>query len=173
MAFQKMVKYIKRKQNSSKILFMGLDNAGKTTILNMLFKLGSECAPTFGYKIHSVEYKNSKNLKNSFLSILDIGGQSCFKSFWNSYFESTDGIVFIVDCTDKRSFCPYLNDLLELKVPICVMINKTDINPGFITEFKINEKLINSENVKCFATSAYCYEKLDEGMQWLMDRIDK
>ena len=156
-----MVRHIKKKQNCLKILFMGLDNAGKTTILNSMFDLGGECPPTFGYSLHLVQYKCK------LLNIIDIGGQTCFKDFWNNYFESTDGIVFVVDCNDNRSFLPYLNSLLELKVPICMMINKIDQNPIF----KVDEQLKTLENTKIFLTSSFCVESLNSGLDWLIDRI--
>ncbi|ELA41701.1 small GTP-binding protein domain protein [Vittaforma corneae ATCC 50505] len=94
MTFQKIVDYIKKKQKNLKILVMGLDNAGKTAIINSYFKLRLDSAPTFGYKIHSILYKDYK------LNIVDIGGQYCFREYWSNYFERTDGILFIIDCTD-------------------------------------------------------------------------
>lgn len=161
MTFQKMVQYIKKKRNELKILFMGLDNAGKTTLLNILFELGNDCPPTFGYNLHRVEYKSRK------LNILDIGGQACFKDFWNNYFEHTDGIVFVVDCIDNRSFHPYLNDLIELKVPICLMINKIDQNP----DYRIQNDYYQLQNLEPFLTSSFSKETIAKGLDWLIDKI--
>jgi GTPase SAR1 family protein len=269
MAFQKMVKFIKRKQNSMKILFMGLDNAGKTTILNkFILKTKSEqinektndstmggnvgleighpnsmgreihadivdsngaenivigvsskniiatskseiiverlsnpkiivdrssseniiidrpdCsniiateninliqtfsinswAPTFGYKSHFLIYK-SKNL-----TILDIGGQSCFNKYHSNYFECTDGIIFVIDCSDSRDFTPFLNDILKLKIPICVLINKIDLN--YENCEKINEKiksLTKNANLNCLINESG--ETAGLGIDWIIKK---
>ncbi|KAM0679464.1 hypothetical protein GINT2_002307 [Glugoides intestinalis] len=166
MTFQKMVDYIKKKQKSLKIAVMGLDNAGKTSILASLFGITDGCAPTFGYKTHSVQYGEFK------INLLDIGGQSCFREYWTNYFEKTNGILFVVDCTDSRSFADYLNDLIALQVPVCILINKIDLNPGFCIE-DIREKMTELNNIAAFPTTIRDYESIQKGFSWLLNAINQ
>ena len=79
-----------------RILMVGLDAAGKTTILYKL-KLGEVVTtiPTIGFNVESVEYKNIK------FTVWDIGGQDRIRPLWRHYFRGTQGLIFVVDCIDK------------------------------------------------------------------------
>lgn len=71
-----------------RILLLGLDNAGKTTLLK---KLASEdvthITPTQGFNIKSVQTDGFK------LNVWDIGGQRKIRPYWRNYFENTDVLV--------------------------------------------------------------------------------
>lgn len=154
MTFNKIIQFLKKKQKNLKIIIMGLDNAGKTAILNSFFKINTDSAPTFGYKTHCIKY-------NEFcINLVEIGGQYCFKEHWSNYFEKTDGIIFVVDSTDNRNYCEYLNDIIDLNIPICIMYNKSDI-------------LRNKSNIKDgeFYTNIYEPESIRIGVDWLIDKI--
>lgn len=163
MSFQKMVNAMKRRSGSWKILLVGLDNAGKTTILNAL--LGTECMvpPTFGYRIHALE------LGSRVLTIVDIGGQTSFKRYWPSHFESIDGVLFVFDCSDNRDFSEYLQSVLELSVPVCIMANKIDLNPLFAGDSPVPEGSV--PDIKLFRTSALDKQSVMCGFQWLLEQI--
>ena len=36
------------------------------------------------------------------LNIWDVGGQKSLRSYWRNYFESTDGLIWVVDSADRR-----------------------------------------------------------------------
>jgi len=36
------------------------------------------------------------------LNIWDVGGQRSLRSYWRNYFESTDGLIWVVDSADRR-----------------------------------------------------------------------
>ena len=36
------------------------------------------------------------------LNIWDVGGQKSLRSYWRNYFESTDGLIWVVDSVDRR-----------------------------------------------------------------------
>lgn len=145
---------------------MGLDNAGKTTIINSYFNLHSDSAPTFGYKTHSIVYKDYK------LNIVDVGGQYCFREYWSNYFEKTDGILFVVDCTDDRDYCEYLNQIMDVNVPICLMINKIDLNPKFNIE-NIATKVTHTRTIKVFPITVYDHKSIENGIEWLLNNIQQ
>lgn len=79
-----------------RILMLGLDAAGKTTILYKL-KLGDvvSSVPTIGFNVETVEYKNIK------FTVWDVGGQDKIRLLWRHYYQNTQGLIFVVDSSDK------------------------------------------------------------------------
>src|SRR5580704_15603125 len=80
-----------------RILMVGLDAAGKTTILYKL-KLGEivTTIPTIGFNVETVEYKNLK------FTMWDVGGQDKIRPLWRHYFQNTQGLIFVVDSNDRE-----------------------------------------------------------------------
>merc|ERR1711971_1412357 len=80
-----------------RILMVGLDAAGKTTILCKL-KLAEVVTtiPTIGFNVESVEYKNIN------FTVWDVGGQERIRPLWRHYYRGADGISFVVDCNDRQ-----------------------------------------------------------------------
>ena len=65
-----------------RILLLGLDNAGKTTLLKQLASEDvSHITPTQGFNIKSVQSEGFK------LNVWDIGGQRKIRPYWRNYFE--------------------------------------------------------------------------------------
>ncbi|KAH9601543.1 Small GTPase superfamily [Trypanosoma melophagium] len=80
-----------------RILMVGLDAAGKTTILYKL-KLGEivTTIPTIGFNVETVEYKNLK------FTMWDVGGQDVLRPLWRHYYQNTNGLIFVVDSNDRE-----------------------------------------------------------------------
>eukprot|EP00939_MAST-03C_sp_MAST-3C-sp1_P004420 g4420.t1 len=80
-----------------RILMLGLDGAGKTTILYAL-KLGErvETVPTVGFNIEEV------TVNGIHLTIWDCGGQEKLRSTWRYYYKGTQAVIFVVDCSDRE-----------------------------------------------------------------------
>ena len=91
-----ILKKVKQKEREVRILMLGLDNAGKTTVVK---KFNGEdidlISPTLGFNIKTLEYRGFK------LNIWDVGGQTSLRSYWRNYFEQTDGLIWVVDSGDK------------------------------------------------------------------------
>jgi ADP-ribosylation factor protein 1 len=79
-----------------RILMVGLDAAGKTTILYKL-KLGENVTtiPTIGFNVETVEYKNIN------FTVWDVGGQDRIRPLWRHYYLNTQALIFVVDCNDR------------------------------------------------------------------------
>ena len=78
-----------------RLLMLGLDAAGKTTILYKM-KL-NECVntiPTIGFNVETFQYKNIE------FNAWDIGGQFKLRSLWSHYFDNVDALVYVVDSAD-------------------------------------------------------------------------
>ena len=82
-----------------RILILGLDNAGKTTILYRLQNDSEEniqTIPTIGFNVEVLQYKNIK------FQVWDLGGQTSIRPYWRCYYPNTDAIIFVVDSCDTE-----------------------------------------------------------------------
>eukprot|EP00344_Euplotes_crassus_P000719 CAMPEP_0196997234 /NCGR_PEP_ID=MMETSP1380-20130617/2902_1 /TAXON_ID=5936 /ORGANISM="Euplotes crassus, Strain CT5" /LENGTH=176 /DNA_ID=CAMNT_0042413411 /DNA_START=37 /DNA_END=568 /DNA_ORIENTATION=+ len=125
-----------------RILMVGLDAAGKTTILYKL-KLGEVVTtiPTIGFNVENVEYKNIS------FTVWDVGGQDKIRLLWRHYYQNTQGIIFVVDSNDKDRIEDAREELHrmlaedELKDSLLlIMANKQDL-PGALTPPEITDSL--------------------------------
>ena len=92
-----------------RLLILGLDNAGKTTILKKFNDENiDEIAPTLGFNIKTLHYEGYK------LNVWDVGGQTTIRSYWRNYFEQTDGLIWVVDSSDKLRLQDCKNELHKL-----------------------------------------------------------
>uniref|UniRef100_A0AC34Q0Z9 ADP-ribosylation factor-like protein 3 n=1 Tax=Panagrolaimus sp. JU765 TaxID=591449 RepID=A0AC34Q0Z9_9BILA len=138
MGLLNILKKFKNQQGRElRILLLGLDNAGKTTILK---KLASEdvthITPTQGFNIKSVISDDIK------LNVWDIGGQRKIRPYWKNYFDNTDVLIYVIDSTDRKRFDETSLELYELldedklrSVPVLIFANKQDM----ATAAKANE----------------------------------
>lgn len=118
-----------------KILILGLDNAGKSTLIKQISSgntnLSHNMKPTEGFNITILQ-------KGEYtLNIFELGGQENVRKFWNTYFEDTDLLVFVVDSADQSKLPVAAGELKNLlgdqrlsTVPILVVANK-QVRPGF------------------------------------------
>ena len=95
LAFTKIWQRMIGKQEM-RILMVGLDAAGKTTILYKL-KLGEVVTtiPTIGFNVETVEYKNLS------FTVWDVGGQDTIRPLWRHYYQGTNGLIYVVDSNDR------------------------------------------------------------------------
>uniref|UniRef100_A0A914UXN7 ADP-ribosylation factor 1 n=1 Tax=Plectus sambesii TaxID=2011161 RepID=A0A914UXN7_9BILA len=92
-----------------RILMVGLDAAGKTTILYKL-KLGEivTTIPTIGFNVETVEYKNIS------FTVWDVGGQDKIRPLWRHYFQNTQGLIFVVDSNDRERVGEAREELMRM-----------------------------------------------------------
>ena len=160
-----------------RILMVGLDGAGKTTILYRM-KLGEVVAtiPSIGFNVETLEYKNIS------FTVWDVGGQQRLRLLWKHYFQNTQGMIFVVDCNDHdriEETRDELHSMLasdELKdAQLLVFANKQDI-PGAMTIPEITDKLAlhSLRGRKWFiqGTCAIQGDGLYEGLDWLAKNVD-
>ncbi|AXA50455.1 ADP-ribosylation factor-like protein 2 [Malassezia restricta] len=166
----------KYKDRELRILFLGLDNAGKTTTLKQL--LGEPLdtiSPTFGFSIRTL-------VRHSFtLNIWDVGGQRTLRPYWRNYFEKTDGVVWVVDSGDVTRMHDCRMELWNLlgeerlaSASILILANKQDV-PGALASDDIR-KLLKLDDIQTHAwriqpTSAYTGENVNGALDWLLEDI--
>ncbi|KAI9281590.1 ADP-ribosylation factor family-domain-containing protein [Sporodiniella umbellata] len=168
----------KNRQNEKemRILMLGLDNAGKTTILK---KINGEpidtISPTLGFNIKTLEHENYK------LNIWDVGGQKSIRSYWRNYFEQTDALVWVVDSADRLRLNDCKKELQQLLqeerlagATLLVFANKQDIT-GALSEKEIKDVLeledIKSHHWAILACSAVTGCNLLKGMDWVVNDV--
>ncbi|CAD26193.1 GTP-BINDING ADP RIBOSYLATION FACTOR (ARF) [Encephalitozoon cuniculi GB-M1] len=169
MYFSRIVRSIKKERSQLRILVLGLDNAGKTTILHKLLGKPTERVhPTFGYQIHDVVYKAHS------LIVLDIGGQSVFVEYWSSYYEDVDGVVFVFDSSDRRSFAEHIGHIRSALVdtPMLILANKSDLNPTFNAESLGSDlcELLKKSDVRLVKCCGVSGDGLEAGFDWILGK---
>lgn len=177
MVLLKVLRKTKAREKELRLLLLGLDAAGKTTFVERLN--GKEIdgvAPTLGFKIYPFSFQGFR------LSVWDIGGQRTIRAFWRHYFESTDGLIWVVDSADleRLNICKEeLHRLLKEErlagIPVLILANKQDV-PSALSSIQIQEAL----QLESLATSRHwavmpCSAKkgtgLLEGISWLVTDI--
>jgi ADP-ribosylation factor-like protein 1 len=156
-----------------RILILGLDNAGKTTLLYRL-KIGEVVTtiPTIGFNVESVTYKNLA------FNVWDLGGQTSIRPYWRCYYANTAAVVFVIDSTDVERLHTAQEELKamldedELRdAALLVFANKQD-QPGAKGAGDISEALklgeLKDRNWSIMACSAVTGKGVNEGMDWLV-----
>lgn len=98
----------KIKEQEIRVLVLGLDNAGKTTIINHL--MGGDplkVAPTMGFQIHTLPWKGYT------MNIWDVGGQSSLRAFWGNYFDKLDVVIWVVDSVQQQKLQELYSELRD------------------------------------------------------------
>nr|6FAE_B Chain B, ADP-ribosylation factor 1 [Homo sapiens] len=161
---------------SMRILMVGLDAAGKTTILYKL-KLGEivTTIPTIGFNVETVEYKNIS------FTVWDVGGQDKIRPLWRHYFQNTQGLIFVVDSNDRERVNEAREELMRMLAEdelrdavLLVFANKQDL-PNAMNAAEITDKLglhsLRHRNWYIQATCATSGDGLYEGLDWLSNQL--
>ena len=165
-------------KRDARILMIGLDAAGKTSILYQL-KMAElvKTIPTIGFNVEMLDYKGLK------LTIWDVGGQDKIRILWKHYYQNTDGIIFVVDSNDKERLEKVRETLAlclieeELKdAALLIFANKQDLN-GAVSPNELTEILemgkINNRRWLVQGSSATTGQGLKEGLDWLANSLLK
>ncbi|PAA72295.1 hypothetical protein BOX15_Mlig019960g2 [Macrostomum lignano] len=114
----------------ARVLMLGLDAAGKTTILYKV-KLNETVTtiPTIGFNVEEV-----RPCKGVSFTVWDVGGQERIRALWRHYYQNSEGLLFIVDSADRERFAEARQELLGVleademrRVPVVVVANKQDL----------------------------------------------
>ncbi|KAK3625009.1 ADP-ribosylation factor, Arf Arf6 [Elasticomyces elasticus] len=160
-----------------RLLMLGLDAAGKTTILYKL-KLDTDVTtiPTVGFNVETVTYKNTK------FNVWDVGGQDKIRPLWRHYFSGTQGLIFVVDSNDsgrleeaKRELERIIQDREMKDALLLVFANKQDIR-GAMTPKQVSDELELDKTAKGHTwkvepSCATTGEGIFEGLAWLSSNV--
>merc|ERR1711990_807028 len=160
-----------------RVLMLGLDAAGKTTILYKL-KLGEvvSSVPTIGFNVETLEYQKIK------FTVWDVGGQDKIRLLWRHYYQNTQGLIFVVDSSDrdrvelaKEELHRMLGEEELRDAVVLVFANKQD--QGVMSVAEVAEKLalhtIKGRDWNIQGTCALTGDGLYDGLEWLSKNAGK
>lgn len=172
----KVIEFFSRSKDNFKIILLGLQNAGKTTILYRL-SLGQlvKTQPTIGSNVEEISHNNVK------FQAWDLGGQESMRSVWDVYYSNTDAVVFVIDSADldnyeesKKEFYKLLKNEELKSAVILIFANKQDL----IKAKKVTEliQIYDLHTIKDHIwhiqpCSAETGEGLLAGIKWLSDQL--
>ncbi|XP_035901772.1 ADP-ribosylation factor-like protein 6 isoform X2 [Anopheles stephensi] len=178
--FDKLANMLKIKKEQINILVVGLNNSGKSTIVNH-FKNPNErtsiVVPTVGFSVERFENQGV------FFTAFDMSGATRYRSLWEHHFKSCQGIVFVIDSSDRMRLV-VVKDELEIllqhpdianrRVPILFFANKMDCTDA-LSSVKIAAGLglekIKDKPWHISSSNALTGEGLQDGVQWMVHQI--
>ncbi|TQS34782.1 hypothetical protein Golomagni_04823 [Golovinomyces magnicellulatus] len=160
-----------------RLLMLGLDAAGKTTILYKL-KLNQDVTtiPTVGFNVETVTYKNVK------FNVWDVGGQDKIRPLWRHYFSGTQGLIFVIDSSDRARIEEARQELHRIindrEMKECLLLlkpwTKIDphkaMNPQEVTD-SLNLASLTDKIWFVVPSCATTGEGLLEGLAWLSNNV--
>ncbi|OLL23187.1 ADP-ribosylation factor 6 [Neolecta irregularis DAH-3] len=155
-----------------RVLMLGLDAAGKTTILYKL-KLNQNVTtiPTVGFNVETVTYKNVR------FNVWDVGGQDKIRPLWRHYYSGTHALIFVVDSADRArieearsELHRIINDREMRDCLLLVFANKQDL-PDAMTPQELTDELqlakLKDKLWNVCSSVATTGEGLQDGLSWL------
>jgi ADP-ribosylation factor-like protein 6 len=168
----KLLTFLGFKKREANILVVGLDNSGKTTIMNH-FKppeeKTSEIVPTVGFNVEKFK------IKNLTFTAFDMSGQGRYRNLWEHYYKGVQGIIFVIDSSDSLRLVVAKDELeMMLKhsdiaskptIPILFFANKMDLKES-LSSVRISQTLGLDQlknkawNIQVWIQSLYLVRKL-------------
>ncbi|ODN81592.1 hypothetical protein L202_02004 [Cryptococcus amylolentus CBS 6039] len=166
-------------KKETKVLILGLDNAGKSTILYRI-TMGSvvASAPTVGSNHEIYDYKGVR------FGLIDIGGQTSLRGSWSQYFQGAEAVILVIDSSDSARLGVVKQELMKIVADeslstalLLVLANKQDlpVAQGRLTPAQVSEALgltdLREREWQIMGCSALTGLGLFEGMDWLVGKL--
>lgn len=174
-----VLRKIQRKEKQARVLILGLDNAGKSTLVaRALQRPLDEVTPTLGFQIHTLEYGGLH------LNLWDVGGQKSIRPFWHNYFEKTDFLVWVVDATALDRLESAREELVAtlqeeedrlVGAGLLIWLNKIEARPDI--DLAEVERALGLDEIKNHHTclvlpcSAFTGQGVTEGLEYIAQEI--
>lgn len=160
-----IIKKQKIKDKEIRVLTLGLDNAGKTTIIrHMLDQDIATISPTMGFEINSITHNNYT------INVWDIGGQTSLRNFWGNYFDKTNLVMWVIDCLSLERLEESYQELREkvilqdrlVGVYLVILINKVDMLEDEQDIEKVRVRVIDMLSLE---------KQIPETEKWLVEMV--
>ena len=156
------------------ILVCGLDNAGKTSLVNRLRGFQLPTVPTTGFNADMVDLGFAK------FSMFDMCGQDTRRKMWSMFFRHAHALVYVVDSNDVSRLYESGQEFLKIRshenfpdIPMLVLANKQD-EPRAATPAQVMRAMrLDGEHRgwHVHGTSIREGEGVDEGLEWLTSQL--
>lgn len=181
MGLLSIIRKQKVKDREIRVLVLGLDSSGKTTIIrNLMGQDPKEVSPTMGFQIQTFDWKGFS------INAWDIGGQTSLRAFWSNYFDRLDFIMWVVDSTSVERLQELYQELREKVILqdqlvgtyFLLMINKIDMIPeeersnvqtAVVQSLGLLEEL-HQDNYYVCAGSGITGDGLNHAMDWMISK---
>ena len=162
-----------------KMVFLGLDNAGKTTLMGLL--ANGELKYYTPTMLPTSEHFTMGGVK---FTAFDLGGHVQARRVWSDYCMAMDGLVFMVDTSDRyrmeeagRELRALLEDPSMENIPVAILGNKIDRRDALgetdlMAALGIYKYLSTKNTVKLFLVSVVKRQGIKEAVQWLATFLD-
>ncbi|XP_018650083.1 ADP-ribosylation factor-like 6, arl6 [Schistosoma mansoni] len=173
----KMFSFLKKEV---KVLVIGLDNSGKSTILNKLQSKETQnslIVPTIGYNVEKIRVSQMMFL------CFDMSGSGTYRNLWEKFYKECEAIIYVVDSSDELRLTVVEDEFQQLlkhpdicnrRIPILLFANKMDLSNS-ITVIEIVKILglekLRNKSWRIFASNAINGEGLNEGLMWLFGQL--
>uniref|UniRef100_A0A915CMU4 ADP-ribosylation factor-like protein 6 n=1 Tax=Ditylenchus dipsaci TaxID=166011 RepID=A0A915CMU4_9BILA len=162
------------------IIVLGLDNSGKTTVLNQLKPpdaQSSSVVPTVGFAVDRFTASNMT------FSAYDMSGQTRYRNLWETHYKNVQGIIFVVDSSDRLRLAVSRDelwmildhkDLAYRRVPLLIFANKADLKDALSASevhLSLGLDLIRNRNWHIVSSCALTGQGLVGGIDWLANNI--
>nr|XP_022315499.1 ADP-ribosylation factor-like isoform X1 [Crassostrea virginica] len=159
-------------ETRARILMLGLDGAGKTS---MLYKLKMNehihTIPTIGFNLETVS-----PVKGMSFTVWDVGGMGRIRSLWRDYYQNTEGLIYVVDSSDRERIAESREELFGIlqsdemvRVPVVIVANKQDLpnalKPSEVTDSMQLHKLTGRKwyiQAACATTGEGIFESMQK-----------
>eukprot|EP01084_Bolivina_argentea_P307850 532170_1 len=172
-------------QATRRVVFVGLDNAGKSSVVQCLTdgRASQNQRPTIGY-----QQANITRNKNE-LYLMDVGGDAKGRDLWRHYVKNAHAIVFVIDASDeyhldqcgdesakKELHAVLKNDELPWNAPLLIFANKQD-KVGALNKSELEKRLdLSTIKTRPWHIETSCAlngNGIEEGIDWLCQALNR
>ncbi|VDQ00793.1 unnamed protein product [Trichobilharzia regenti] len=163
-----------------KVLVIGLDNSGKSTILNKLQPVNAQksiVVPTIGYNVEKLK------VNQMILVCFDMSGSGVYRNLWENFYKECEAIIYVIDSSDELRLIIVADEFQQLlkhpdicnkSVPILIFANKMDL-PNALTTTEVIKFLglenLRSKSWRIVPSNAINGDGLNDGLMWLSEQM--
>jgi len=175
---QRLLDAIGLSKPQCKVLTVGLDNSGKSTVIQHLKpkqQAVKEITPTVGFNVEQFS-RSSINF-----TVFDMSGAGKYRNLWEHYYKDAQAIIFVIDCSDKLRMCVVKEELQAMLnhpetkgIPTLFFANKIDIsdhlNPVECVQY-LDLDSVKDRPWHITPSNALSGYGLDDGVAWISDHL--
>ena len=171
-----LIEWLGFRRRDVSVLVVGLDNSGKSSLLNYLRPREAQrhdVAPTVGFNVENFSCKGLS------FTAFDMSGQGRYRTLWSNYYRTTHGIIFVIDSSDRTRILVAREELEQLlshpdiasrNIPVLFFANKMDIRDA-LSDVGVSAALgldsIANKSWHICSSNALKGDGIADGIEWL------